>query len=103
MATTPPRFHRLTVREVVRQTPHAVSIVFTVPPELADDYAFEPGQYLTLRTTIGFVTTTRLDMVPYTARPPRSYTPLVASTSAPGMTAASTASCSVRAAVAQLR
>lgn len=52
MATTPPRFHRLTVREVVRQTPHAVSIVFTVPPELADDYAFEPGQYLTLRTTI---------------------------------------------------
>lgn len=52
MATTPPRFHRLTVRDVVRQTPHAVSIAFTVPPELADDYAFEPGQYLTLRTTI---------------------------------------------------
>lgn len=52
MATTPPRFHRLTVRDVMRQTPHAVSIAFTVPPDLADDYAFEPGQYLTLRTTI---------------------------------------------------
>jgi ring-1,2-phenylacetyl-CoA epoxidase subunit PaaE len=52
MATTPPRFHRLTVRDVVRQTPHAVSIAFDVPPGLRDDYAFEPGQYLTLRTTI---------------------------------------------------
>lgn len=52
MATTPPRFHRLTVRDVVRQTPHAVSIAFDVPPELRDAYAFEPGQYLTLRATI---------------------------------------------------
>lgn len=52
MATTPPRFHRLTVRDVVRQTPHAVSIAFDVPPDLRDDYAFEPGQYLTLRTSI---------------------------------------------------
>ena len=48
----PPRFHRLTIRDVRRETPDAVSIAFDVPPDLAADYAFEPGQYLTLRTTI---------------------------------------------------
>ena len=37
MATTPPRFHRLTVRDVVRQTPQAVSIAFDVPPDLRDE------------------------------------------------------------------
>lgn len=47
-----PRFHALTVREVRRETPEAVSITFHVPPDLAADYAFAPGQYLTLRTTI---------------------------------------------------
>lgn len=52
MASTPPRFHRLTVRDVVRQTPQAVSIAFDVPPDLRADYAFAPGQYLTLRATI---------------------------------------------------
>lgn len=48
-----PRFHRLTVRDVRRETPDAVSIAFDVPGHLARDYAFEPGQYLTLRTEIG--------------------------------------------------
>jgi len=52
MAPTTPRFHRLRVRDVTRETARAVSIAFDVPPDLADDYAFEPGQYLTLRTTI---------------------------------------------------
>ena len=52
MATTPPRFHRLTVRDVARETAAAVSIAFDVPAALRDDYAFEPGQYLTLRTTL---------------------------------------------------
>lgn len=46
---TPPRFHRLTVRDIRRETPDAVSIAFDIPPELAADYAFRPGQYLTLR------------------------------------------------------
>ncbi|NNM71726.1 1,2-phenylacetyl-CoA epoxidase subunit PaaE [Enterovirga aerilata] len=49
---TPPRFHRLTIREVRRETPEAVSIAFDIPPELEPDYAWEPGQYLTLRTTL---------------------------------------------------
>lgn len=47
-----PRFHRLTIREVRRETPDAVSIAFEVPAELRDAFAFEQGQYLTLRTEI---------------------------------------------------
>ena len=47
-----PRFHRLTVREVTRETQDAVSIAFDVPPTLASDFAFAPGQYLTLRTLL---------------------------------------------------
>ena len=52
MAAAIPRFHALTVAEVRRETSDAVSIAFTVPPALAADYAFAPGQYLTLRRTI---------------------------------------------------
>lgn len=52
MASTPPRFHPLRVRDVVRETAKAVSIAFDVPPALADDFRFAPGQYLTLRTSI---------------------------------------------------
>ena len=44
-------FHTLKVADVRRETPEAVSIAFAVPPELADDYRFQPGQHLTLRTT----------------------------------------------------
>jgi ring-1,2-phenylacetyl-CoA epoxidase subunit PaaE len=52
MASAIPRFHRLTVSDVRRETAGAVSVAFTVPPALADDFAFTPGQYLTLRATI---------------------------------------------------
>ena len=48
----PPRFHRLTIRDVRRETPDAVSIAFDIPPERAHDYKFAPGQYLTLRAAI---------------------------------------------------
>ncbi|NVO13102.1 MAG: phenylacetate-CoA oxygenase/reductase subunit PaaK [Rhodoplanes sp.] len=47
-----PRFHTLTVADVRRETPDAVSVAFAVPAHLTADYAYEPGQYLTLRTTI---------------------------------------------------
>lgn len=47
-----PRFHTLTIREIRRETPEAVSIAFAVPDELAQAYHFEQGQYLTLRATI---------------------------------------------------
>jgi ring-1,2-phenylacetyl-CoA epoxidase subunit PaaE len=42
-------FHTLKVVDVRRETPDAVSIAFAVPPELADEYRFHPGQHLTLR------------------------------------------------------
>jgi ring-1,2-phenylacetyl-CoA epoxidase subunit PaaE len=47
-----PHFHPLRIADLRRETPSAVSIAFAVPPELSQAYAFEPGQYLTLRATI---------------------------------------------------
>ncbi|SHN73144.1 1,2-phenylacetyl-CoA epoxidase subunit PaaE [Bradyrhizobium erythrophlei] len=47
-----PKFHRLAVDDLHRETSDAISLTFAIPDELADDYAFAPGQYLTLRTTI---------------------------------------------------
>ena len=47
-----PKFHRLAVADLRRETADAVSITFAIPDELATDYAFAPGQYLTLRTAI---------------------------------------------------
>lgn len=49
---TTPRFHRLAVSDLRRETADAVSMTFTIPQELAGDYSFLPGQYLTLRTTM---------------------------------------------------
>jgi ring-1,2-phenylacetyl-CoA epoxidase subunit PaaE len=45
-----PRFHRLAVNDLRRETADAVSVTFAIPTELTGDYAFAPGQYLTLRT-----------------------------------------------------
>jgi len=47
-----PRFHRLSVNDLRRESPDAVSLTFAIPKELANDYSFNPGQYLTLRTTM---------------------------------------------------
>src|SRR3981081_671477 len=47
-----PRFHRLAVNDLRRESPDAVSLTFAIPNELADDYSFTSGQYLTLRTTM---------------------------------------------------
>jgi len=46
------RFHALKIAEIVRQTPGSVSIGFAVPEELRSEFAFTPGQYLTLRASI---------------------------------------------------
>jgi ring-1,2-phenylacetyl-CoA epoxidase subunit PaaE len=48
----PPRFHRLAVKDLHRETSDAISLTFAIPDELKDDYRFSPGQYLTLRTTM---------------------------------------------------
>jgi ring-1,2-phenylacetyl-CoA epoxidase subunit PaaE len=47
-----PRFHRLAVSDLRRETPDAVSLAFAIPDELKNDYRFCPGQYLTLRTIV---------------------------------------------------
>ncbi len=47
-----PRFHRLAVNDLRRETPDAISMTFAIPEGLAGDYGFQPGQYLTLRTTM---------------------------------------------------
>jgi ring-1,2-phenylacetyl-CoA epoxidase subunit PaaE len=47
-----PRFHRLAVDDLRRETSDAVSLTFAIPKELAEDYRFSPGQYLTLRTML---------------------------------------------------
>src|SRR5258708_31060480 len=47
-----PRFHRLAVADHRRETADAVSLTFAIPKDLADDYGFAPGQYLTLRMTM---------------------------------------------------
>ncbi|MBW8903021.1 MAG: phenylacetate-CoA oxygenase/reductase subunit PaaK [Bradyrhizobium sp.] len=45
-----PRFHRLAVNDLRRESADAVSLTFAVPNALAESYRFSPGQYLTLRT-----------------------------------------------------
>ena len=46
------RYHALRVRAVVEETPDAKSLVFEVPPALADAFDYQPGQFLTLRLHI---------------------------------------------------
>ena len=48
-----PQFHPLKVARVEQLTDDAVAVTFDVPPELAEDYAFKPGQALTLRRVDG--------------------------------------------------
>ncbi|MEP6678107.1 MAG: 1,2-phenylacetyl-CoA epoxidase subunit PaaE [Betaproteobacteria bacterium] len=46
------RFHPLPIARVDRETRDAVAITFAVPDALADQFRFEQGQHLTLRTDI---------------------------------------------------
>ncbi|HTK02545.1 MAG TPA: 1,2-phenylacetyl-CoA epoxidase subunit PaaE [Bordetella sp.] len=48
----PSPFHPLKVVDVARETRDAVVLTFDLPPALARDFAFRPGQYLTLRTRV---------------------------------------------------
>ncbi|WP_153099526.1 ferredoxin--NADP reductase [Paraburkholderia hayleyella] len=43
------RFHRLTVMSVIEESTDAYSFMFDVPPELEPEFAYQPGQFLTLR------------------------------------------------------
>ena len=48
-----PQFRPLRVAKVEKLTDDAVAVTFDVPPELAGEYAFRPGQALTLRRVDG--------------------------------------------------
>ena len=45
-------FYKLQIKEVKRETPSAVSIVFNVPSELKNNYTFIAGQYLNIKLTL---------------------------------------------------
>ncbi|AFL80678.1 flavodoxin reductase family protein [Aequorivita sublithincola DSM 14238] len=42
-------FHALTVSEVKKESPNSVSISFQVPENLKGDFAFQAGQYITIK------------------------------------------------------
>jgi len=46
------KFHAVQVKEVRRETPHAISIAFDIPPQLASTFAYKAGQYVTVRAVI---------------------------------------------------
>jgi ferredoxin-NADP reductase len=46
------RFHPLRVREVVRETSDACSLVLEIPDELTDAFAYRSGQFVTFRVRI---------------------------------------------------
>lgn len=45
-------FHKLAIREVRKETPDCVSVLFEVPEELKDTFSFRQGQSLTMKTLI---------------------------------------------------
>lgn len=45
-------FYKLQIKEIKRETPSAVSIVFNIPIELQNNYTFIAGQYLNLKLTL---------------------------------------------------
>ncbi len=46
------KFHKLSIKNIIRETPKAVSIEFDVPAKLKGIYSFFPGQYITLKTNV---------------------------------------------------
>jgi ring-1,2-phenylacetyl-CoA epoxidase subunit PaaE len=52
MASTPTPFHDLTVSRVCPEAAGAVAISLAIPEPLRETFAFEPGQFLTLRAQI---------------------------------------------------
>jgi ring-1,2-phenylacetyl-CoA epoxidase subunit PaaE len=46
------RFHTLSIKDIQRETKDCVSVAFDVPERLADEFVFQPGQYLVLKTII---------------------------------------------------
>lgn len=45
-------FFPLSIKEIIRETPQAVSLVFKIPEELKTQFSFRAGQYITIRTNV---------------------------------------------------
>lgn len=45
-------FHKLTIKNIKRETNKAVSISFEVPEQLKETFSFDAGQYITLKSNI---------------------------------------------------
>ncbi len=50
--TAAPRFHDLSIARISPEAAGSVAITLAVPPEQRDTFAFQPGQFLTVRATI---------------------------------------------------
>ncbi|MCX8080043.1 MAG: FAD-binding oxidoreductase [Bacteroidia bacterium] len=46
------RFHKLKVKEIIRETPDAVSVVLDVPAPIQPEFLFKMGQYITFKLNI---------------------------------------------------
>lgn len=46
------QFHKLTIKDIHRETEKSVTITFNVPENLKENFAFQAGQYITVKTTI---------------------------------------------------
>lgn len=44
------KFYALKVKQIIRETPEAVSISFEIPEELRDIFSYKAGQYITIQT-----------------------------------------------------
>ncbi|RXR33602.1 ferredoxin--NADP reductase [Flavobacterium piscinae] len=45
-------FYKLAIKEITRETPQAVSVLFNVPDEIKATYRFTAGQYINLKLTL---------------------------------------------------
>lgn len=45
-------FYKLSIKEIKKETPQAVSVVFNIPDEFKDFYKFTAGQYVNLKLTL---------------------------------------------------
>jgi ring-1,2-phenylacetyl-CoA epoxidase subunit PaaE len=49
MAT--PKFHSLKVKNITQETADCVTVAVSIPTELQQDFAYQPGQYITFKNT----------------------------------------------------
>jgi len=42
-------FHKLTIQQIIKETPDAVSILFEIPADLKEQFSFVAGQYITIK------------------------------------------------------